>query len=123
MRTQFWQDWAVVLVGVCTGASAFAYSALAPFWNLFLTGLAIVVLAALAIIGRRWAQAGTGVLGIWLIVAPIVLGLASLGATFEHLIVGILLVVLASWRLIRGLQTTGFQPEPPADEHKAMSPD
>lgn len=123
MRTQFWQDWVVLILGLLSGVSAFAFSGPAPFWNLLVTGVAIVVLAILAVIGYRWAQAGIGVLAVWLIVAPIVLGMASLAATFEHLLVGILLAVFAGWRLMRGLRTTGFQHEPTADEHKAMSPD
>lgn len=123
MRTQLWQDWVVLILGLWLAVSAFAFSASAPFWSLFITGLAVVALAALAVIGYRWTHALVGVSALWLIVAPFVLGIVSLAATFEHVLLGILLAVFAIWRLIRGMRTTGFHSDPTADEHKAMSPD
>lgn len=87
-----------------------AWLVIAPFllgatasatWNDVLAGLAVLVLA-----GTRAAKPATSttllswinlLIGVWLIIAPFVLGYASQGTIWNDVIVGVLLVMFGWW--------------------------
>lgn len=124
MYTRFWQDWGVFIAGLCMIWSTFALSQSFLVWNLGLTGFAVMLLAALAILGRSWPQVGAQLVGVWLIAAPFVLGFESLAALAGYIGVGFLLIVLASWRLIRSNGARGFRPgAEAAAQRRTANPD
>jgi len=66
-------------------------------WGLYLAGVAVIIVAAFAILSFRlweaWVQA---LLGLWIVIAPWVLGFASTRAlTWNSVIVGIVLIVIS----------------------------
>ncbi len=73
----------------------------AAAWNAWIVGIVIAALAIWAIaMYAEWQDWLTGLLGLWLIVAPWVLKFSAAAiATWDHVIVGILVVVLAAWEL------------------------
>jgi hypothetical protein len=87
------------------GAAAQAVMPLANLtaaaWNAWILAIVIGALSIWAIaMYAEWQDWLTGLLGIWLIVAPWVLKFSAAAiATWDHVIVGILVVVLAAWEL------------------------
>ena len=63
--------------------------------------MAVAILALWAIwMFADWQDWLTGILGLWLVIAPWVLGFHTMAlALWDHVIVGILLIVLAAWDL------------------------
>lgn len=66
-------------------------------WSLYLAGVAVVIVAAFAILSFRlwevWVQV---LLGLWIVIAPWVLGFASSRAlAWNSVIVGIVLIVVS----------------------------
>ncbi len=75
------------------------YSALqGPLWNDIITG---VIIAALAMIrfgsplGSVWASWTNAGIGAWLVIAPFVLGGYVVPATWNDIVTGVLVVILA----------------------------
>lgn len=64
-------------------------------------GLAIGAIAIWAIVRfAEWHDWASGTLGAWLVVAPWVLGFSAVAnATWNHVVVGLLGVVVAAWEL------------------------
>ena len=82
--------------GVATTASAGAAA-----WNAWIFGV-IVFLVALSALGRMnsWQEWVNLLIGIWLFIAPWVLGFTGLpGASWDHWIVGALIFIFAVWNL------------------------
>ena len=73
----------------------------AASWNAWICGLVIFVLAAVAVAQlQEWEQWVNGILGLWTVVAPWVLGFASVAtAMWTHVGVGIAVAVLAAIEL------------------------
>ncbi len=73
----------------------------AAAWNAWIVAIVIGALSIWAIaMYAEWQDWLNGLLGIWLIVAPWVLKFSAAAiATWDHVIVGILVVVLAAWEL------------------------
>jgi hypothetical protein len=73
----------------------------AAAWNAWIVGVVITALAIWAIVKfADWQDWLTGILGVWLIIAPWVLGFSSLtAAAWNQVIVGLLVVALAAWEL------------------------
>ena len=68
-------------------------------WNDIVVGLLVVVLAGLRLaqpVHSEWAGWTNCGLGAWLIVAPFVLGLYPIAATWNDVVCGILITVLAA---------------------------
>ena len=95
MKEQRWQDWTNVLLG--------AWLVVAPFIgigatndtaaiNSYVTGVAIALFAFAAISRpQKWKEYTNLVLGLWLILAPFVLGFTNLaGPMWNQIIVGLL---------------------------------
>lgn len=106
MRTQRWQDWVMLVLGVWLFVSpfwmmAYASSAGAIAWNSYIMGALVVIFSIAALVNHKLWEEGVNVaIGIWLIAAPFVLGYffgESLGAGWNQLFVGLLLALDALW--------------------------
>ena len=113
--TERWRDWVMLVLGawlflspwilgfatgVPVGAEAVA-GPTAAAWNAWIVGVVVAVLAIWAIaMFAEWQDWLNGILGVWLIIAPWVLGFGGLAAAaWNHVIVGLLVLVLAAWEL------------------------
>ncbi len=81
------------------------YGFVRPTWNDVILGIAIALVAAVRVSGTyrypqlSWANV---LLGIWLIVAPFVLGYGPNPAVWNDIILGIIVIVLGAWSAIAG---------------------
>jgi SPW repeat len=115
-RSDRWRDWAMLvlavwlflspwILGFAVGAPVEGEAATAGFtiaaWNAWILGVVIAVLALWAAFQfAEWHDWVNGVLGVWLVVSPWILGFAALtAALWNHVVVGVLIVVLAAWEL------------------------
>ena len=109
MKTIKTLSWLVVLVG--------AWEVLAPFvlgytmatgalWDAIILGIGLIIFAGWAALsneistirGLNWINV---ILGVWLILAPFIIGYTSFAAAlWNDIIVGIVAVVLAGWAAI-----------------------
>lgn len=102
-----WQDAGNLLLGAWLLVSPWAigYAAGMPVaaWNAVILGVAIVVFAAVAMyMPRVWEEGINMALGVWLIASPWVLGFAAeANMMMNAVIVGILVVALAAWAMLR----------------------
>lgn len=100
-----WQDW----VNLCLGIWLFLAPAfsLAPSgsgliaWNGYIFGAAVAVFAVWALAQpQSWEEWLNLIIGLWLIAAPFVLAFSSdTGATWNHIIVGVLVSGDALWAM------------------------
>ena len=70
-------------------------------WNAWILGVVIAALALWAAFQfAEWHDWANGVLGVWLVASPWILGFAALTtAVWNHVVVGLLIVALAAWEL------------------------
>jgi hypothetical protein len=117
-----WRDWVMLVLAVwlfispwVLGFASAAMVAAAPSggaampspglttaaWNAWVLGVVVAALAIWAIaMFAEWHDWVTGILGVWLVIAPWVIGFSAMAAAlWDHVIVGILIVVLAAWEL------------------------
>jgi len=112
MKEKQWQDWTNILLG--------AWLILAPLAgiglvgdiaaiNSYLIGSAVVIFAFAAISHSNvWKEYTNMALGLWLIVAPFVLGFTSLvGPTYNQIIAGLLISGLAIAAVLQKTPTSG----------------
>jgi hypothetical protein len=114
--TERWRDWVMLVLGAWlflspwilgfaggapAGAEPTVAGPAAAAWNAWIVGVVITALAIWAIVKfAEWQDWLTGILGVWLIIAPWVLGFSSLtAAAWNQVIVGLLVVALAAWEL------------------------
>ncbi len=106
MKTVKTLSWWVVVLGAWEFLASFilGYSAkTSALWDAIIIGIALVVLAAWAALSSEAATAKAlswinAVLGVWLIIAPFILGYTKLtGALWNDIIVGIIVAVLSVW--------------------------
>jgi hypothetical protein len=133
-----WQDWANAILAIwlfispwvigfgnagaaTTGAAGTAAAAGGEFggtasWNAWVLGV-IVFLVAVSAMGRRFVMSQEWVnlvLGIWIFVAPWVLGFVSLGsAAWDHWIVGALIFLVSLSIVLMGRSLAVAPPPPP----------
>lgn len=109
MGTQKTLSWLVALVGLWELIAAFVlgYSATpAALWNAVIIGLALIILGIWAAVSKQEVTDKTldwinVVLGIWLIIAPFLLGYTAVkAAVWNDVIVGIVVIVLAGWGVV-----------------------
>jgi hypothetical protein len=98
-----WQDWSELVLGLWLLVTPWAVGpgGAVPEWNAWILGAAVVIVAlwALAAPVQAAAEIVMDVLGVWLFIAPWVLGFSDLAAqAWNAWIVAVLLVVLATWR-------------------------
>ncbi|WP_435100123.1 SPW repeat protein [Arhodomonas sp. AD133] len=102
-----WRDWLMLLFGLWMIVSPFVLGSTAiggaVVWNPVIIGIAVAVFAA-AVLARpyMWEEWVNLVLGVWLILAPFVLGFAgmAMAATWNHIIFGVLIGADAIWSLM-----------------------
>lgn len=102
MRKGLWQDWVNLLLGIWLFiAPFFGIGGIneAAIWNSYISGLAIVIFAWVALARpHRWEEWTNLVIGAWLIIAPFVLGFTEqTGAMWNQIIVGLLVAADALW--------------------------
>jgi hypothetical protein len=98
------QNWINLVLGACAFLSpwvvGFAGETMAA-WNAWIVGvlIAIVAIAALSAFAE-WEEWVSLVLGLWLIIAPWVLGFAgSAGPLWTHLVLGVVVAAVSCWAL------------------------
>ena len=100
-----WQDVVNLLLGVWIGASPWALGFADGFplasWNALAVGAAVIVLAAVDLDAPAlWEEWLLGALGLWLVLAPWVLGFAQARELMLSSVVsGALVAALAAWAL------------------------
>lgn len=108
--TDRWQDSLAVLLGVWLFFSAWILGFTeisAAFWNALIFGAILAVAAFLALFNDQvWEDWVDAVIGLWLMISPWVLGFAMLigdgaqfAATWNTVIVGAVVFVLAIWSI------------------------
>jgi SPW repeat len=99
------QDWISLLLAVLLVISPWILGFVdegRAAWNALISGAIIAGLSITAFTGFReweeWEEAIAFVLGVWVIVAPWVLGFAgSAVASSTHVVLGILVVIASAW--------------------------
>ena len=122
-RANRWQDWANLILaiwlfispwvlqfalggqptapGAAAGGAPAAVNGSIPAWNAWVLGV-IIFLVAVSAVGRMAASQEriNLILGIWLFIAPWVLGFVPLqNASWDHWIVGALVFLISAWSL------------------------
>lgn len=97
-----WQDWGNLILGIWLFLSPFFLGYAggnAAAWNSYILGVGISVFAVAALARRQpWEEWTNLVLGVWVVIAPWVLGFWEAGgATWNHVIVGLLVAMDAGW--------------------------
>ncbi|MDQ8699407.1 SPW repeat protein [Hyphomicrobium sp. LHD-15] len=97
-----WQDGVNFLLGVALFLSPFVLgfsTERAPSFNAHIIGALIAILALATILAfQAWEEWINAVLGLWLIVAPWVLGFnGHEAAKLTHVLIGVATLVLAVW--------------------------
>ena len=105
MVSKSWQDWLLLLGGVWLFTAPWALNSSADAgssWNAWTLGVLVVATAwwALARPADRFAEWLQALFGVWLFVAPWVLGFSGLAtASWNAWLVGVGIVVVAWWAL------------------------
>ncbi|MEC9481931.1 MAG: SPW repeat protein [Halomonas sp.] len=101
----YWREWLMLLLGAWMIVSpyvlGFADSA-AVMWSAVISGLILMALALAEISKLQvWEEWGSLMVGIWMVVAPFVLGFTTMSsAMWNSFIVGVLVVAAAAWTLM-----------------------
>jgi len=103
MKDRRWQDVVMFILGLWLLVSPFAlqfssYTEIAAL-NSYVFGVGVMVLAAIALARpRMWEEQVNVILGVWLFLAPFVLGFQTeTAAMVNHLLIGLLIVGDAMW--------------------------
>lgn len=110
--TAQWKDAVNLVLGLWLIVSPWALGFVTdqtPTWNAWAVGVVIAVAALAALIAfNRWEEWAEAALGAWLIVSPYLLGFATqMNATWNQVIVGIIVGGLAIWSAMDTPETTG----------------
>jgi hypothetical protein len=98
------QDWlnlvlaaALLISPWIVGFAAVTY----PAWNAWIVAVLLVIVAGAALSAfAEWEEWAGLILGLWLIVAPWVLGFAGdAGAMWTHVVLGVLTAAVSAWAL------------------------
>lgn len=99
---QRWQDWVNLILGVWLFITPFIGMEMvssAAAWNGYIFGVLVVALSIWALVQpRAWEEWINLVIGVWLILAPFVLGFTTeTTAMWNHIVVGVVIGVDALW--------------------------
>lgn len=119
-----WQDWGVLVLGILLLVAPWIFGTATTHaliaWNAGIVGVALVAstlwaFAQASVSATEWGYIAWFqlILGVWLIIAPWLLGFAAIGtAAWTAWIVGIFVVVIAVWKVLEvrclRTQTTAF---------------
>ena len=97
-----WKNATSLVLGLWLAVSPWALSyahETLPAWNAHIVGIIIAVAALAALLAfQKWEEWVIGLLGVWLIASPFMLGFSALAhALWNQLIVGVLAIALAAW--------------------------
>lgn len=107
-----WQDWTNLVLAVWLLVSPwvlqFAVGPATAAWNAWISGVIVAVIAGTALMrAQPWEEWTNLVIGAWLVISPWVLAFgSSAAATWNAVIVGLLVLALAGWELKDMRQTT-----------------
>ncbi len=99
-----WPDWMNMALGLWLTVAPFSMQHSATDsagWNAYVIGLLIAIIS-IGTVGsfQIWKEWANLTLGFWLIISPWILGFSSnLAATWNHAIVGLLVVVFSTWQI------------------------
>lgn len=101
-----WQDWVNLVLGAwlfIAPAVGIGATGDVAAWNSYVAGAAIVTLTVMALARSRiWEEWVNLVIGVWLIVAPFVLGFSDRSnPTWNQIVVGILIGAGALWAALQ----------------------
>lgn len=95
------QDWINLVLAAFLFVSPwiFQYADQQAAWNAWISGLVVAVLAIAALVRfAEWEEWINIVLGVWIVLAPWVIGFSAVAAaTWSHVILGVLIAALAAW--------------------------
>jgi hypothetical protein len=119
MRNRHWQDWVTYFLGLWIFGSPWflehsmmlarsSGGGMRAMWNLWLGGLAIVVLAIVEVEAfRPWEEWANFALGAWLLASPWVLGFSGSGLLMWNAVIfGALVLFFAGWTLVGSRRAT-----------------
>ncbi len=115
MISRRWQAWINYLLGIWLFISPWAIGYLSSSstasWNACVLGVAIVVFAAIGVLlPKVWEEVINIILGVWMVVSAWVLGFGSVrSAESNAVIVGLLVIIFATWALMLNRQTVGHR--------------
>lgn len=97
-----WQDWVNLILGIWLFISPWClHATMTPAWNLWVLGVIVVVMAlwALASPAMAFPEWVNVIAGIWLFIAPWVLGFytVSYASAWDQWIVGVIVFILSIW--------------------------
>jgi hypothetical protein len=119
LRIKHWQDAVNAVLGVWLMASPWLLGFQAdrtPVSNAFLVG-ALLLAAALGaiLLPRAWEEWAEGILGLWMIASPWLLGFSGHGvAASSAVVTGLVIVGLAVWTLVTDTQYSAWMHKHPA---------
>src|SRR4051812_29079376 len=103
MVTRRWQDWVNLMLGLWLFASPWVldYAGTTAAFNAYVLGTGIFVFAAFAsYVPKAWEEMVNTLLGIWLVLAPFVLGFTAMTAVAMHtVVIGVLVTAFAVWAM------------------------
>ena len=102
---QRWQDWVNLILGIWLFVTPFFGMELissTAAWNSYIFGVIVVALSIWALAQpRAWEEWINLLVGVWLILAPFVLGFTmEKTAMWNHIIVGVIVGVDALWAAV-----------------------
>lgn len=104
-RQQRWQDWVNLVLGVWLFLSPFfgIGESQAATTNSYVFGFIVAAASAWALSRPRiWEEWVNLAVGVWLIIAPLVLGFSNeTGAMWNHIIVGLVVAGDALWVMLQ----------------------
>jgi hypothetical protein len=84
------------LLGLWLFVSAFMFTrGLAPFWNMLVVSLLVILFALASILGRHGARRVNAVLGMWLFISALLLPQAHWGGTVNQIVCAVFVVITA----------------------------
>jgi predicted MFS family arabinose efflux permease len=100
--TTNWQDFLNLLLGLGLFVSPWVFGYTAQenaAGNAYLAGLIVAAMALAALYAfQEWEEWVSGIFGVWLIIAPWVMGFSTVAAAmYSHVVIGIAVLVLAIW--------------------------
>ena len=100
-RKQRWQDWMSLILGIWLFLSPFFGLGVTgnAAWNSWIFGAVIAVMSAWALARPQiWEEWVNLAVGVWVLIAPWVLAFTpQTGATWNHIIVGLVVAADAIW--------------------------